>query len=83
MNWPSPPQNATKGKKSVGEEVSPHQWAIYEAVIHVEPAKPASPSAAGAAMGRRKMVTFGSVVRKLSIFSWSSVRRAIMVSVGF
>ena len=57
MNCASPPQKATKGKKMVGESGLPHQPAIQEAVIHVEPAKPARPRAAGGAMGLRKMVT--------------------------
>ncbi len=48
---------ATNGKKMVGESGLPNQLAIQEAVIHVEPAKPARPSAAGAAIGLRKMVT--------------------------
>ena len=59
MNCASPPQNATKGKKMVGESGPPHQRAIQVAVIHVEPANPARPSAAGGAMGCRKMATCG------------------------
>lgn len=60
MNCASPPKLATKGKKTVGLSASPHQPAIQLATMKVAEAKPASPSAAGAAMGRRKMVTLGS-----------------------
>jgi len=59
INCASPPKSATKGKKTVGESELPHQPAIQEAVIQVEPAKPARPSAAGGATGRRKMLTRG------------------------
>ena len=57
MKRAGPPQMATNGKKMVGESGLPNQLAIQEAVIHVEPAKPARASAAGAAIGLRKMVT--------------------------
>lgn len=65
----------------VGESLLPHQPAMYEAVMKVEPEKPAKPRAAGAAMGRRKMVTSGSFSSTLLTFSVLSGRRAIVIAV--
>ena len=60
-----------KGKKIDGESEPPHHAAIQEAVIQVEPAKPARPSAAGGAIGRRKIVTLGWLSTTLATFSLS------------
>lgn len=49
----------------------PHQPAIHDAVIHVLPAKPANPRAAGGAMGVRVMRTSGSRLMNESTF-WTS-----------
>lgn len=55
----------------VGELSLPHQPAIQDAVIHVLPAKPANPRAAGGAMGVRVMRTSGSRLMNESTF-WTS-----------
>lgn len=66
MNWARPPKSPTKGKKRVGDESVPHHCARYEDMIQVELAKPASPRAAGGAMGRRTVCTTG-------VCAWVSV----------
>jgi len=48
MNGASPPNKPTNGKNIVGLSRVPHQLAMYDYVIHIEPARP---SAAGGAMG--------------------------------
>lgn len=55
----------------VGELSLPHQLAIHDAVIHVLPAKPAKPRAAGGAMGLRTMRTSGSRLMNESTFATS------------
>lgn len=50
--------------------------------MKVEPAKPARPRAAGGAIGRRKIVTWGSRARVSWIFWDSEVSRDILVSIG-
>lgn len=71
MNWPRPPQNATNGKKIVGDSSEPHHLAINVAVIHVDPANPANPKAAGGAIGCRNILTCGSCPRIRSyLTSW-------------
>ena len=55
MWYYEPPNMATNGKKIVGLSLEPHHMAIWLAVIHVEPAKPARPRAAGGAIGLRKI----------------------------
>ena len=71
INCDKPPQKATNGKKIVGEVSLPHQPAIQDAVIHVLPAKPARPRAAGGAIGVKQMRTSGSRFIKESTF-WTS-----------
>lgn len=78
MNCDNPPQKATKGKKIVGESGFPHQPAIQDDVIHVEPAKPASPRAAGGAIGLRNILTLGISDRVSSSFFVSSWRSAMV-----
>ena len=75
MNCDNPPQNATKGKKTNGLSGVPHQSAIQDATMKVEPEKPARPSAAGGAMGCKKMLTCGWSEMTLCTFSSSSLRR--------
>ncbi|CZR50758.1 uncharacterized protein PAC_00632 [Phialocephala subalpina] len=55
MNWVSPPSKITNGKKIVGESSFPHQFAIQDAVMNVEPADPARPSAAGGVIGLKQI----------------------------
>ena len=69
MNCASPPNSPTNGKKMVGDSGPPHQLAMYDEVIHVEPAKPARPRAAGGAMGWRKIWMPGVCWSVLSSFS--------------
>ena len=57
---------------AVGLCCLPHQLAIQDAVIQVEPAKPARPSAAGGAMGRRMMRTSGVCVSSSRMRALSS-----------
>lgn len=78
MNWAKPPKNAMNGKNMVGEVELPHQFATQLPVIQVELAKPASPRAAGAAMGCRKIVTFGSWPRTRSTLSSCAESRAML-----
>jgi hypothetical protein len=77
MNCARPPQNATKGKKMVGEWALPHQLAIHDAVMKVEPASPARPSAAGGAIGLKNIVTTGSWESTELTLSSLAPRRAI------
>ena len=71
MWYYEPPNMATNGKKIVGLSLEPHHMAIWLAVIHVEPAKPARPRAAGGAIGLRKIWTLGVVSRtSLRLSSW-------------
>lgn len=63
----------------VGEVSLPHQPAIQDAVIHVLPAKPARPRAAGGAIGVRQMRTSGSRFMNESTF-WTSWELRAMVS---
>lgn len=65
----------------VGDSPFPHQLAIQDAVIHVEPAKPAKPRAAGGAIGRRKIDTFGFCVSVVSILA-SSLLACIDIVIG-
>lgn len=60
INCPTPPEIATNGKKIPGDLSPPHHLATYVAVMKVEHEKPARPIAAGAAIGLRKVLTFGS-----------------------
>lgn len=84
MNCDRPPNVATNGKKTVGESAVPHHPAIHDAVMNVEPAKPARPNAAGGAMGFRKIVTCGCWARTLSSFSpWVVVRDMVLVDGGW
>lgn len=53
MDCDSPPNKATKGKNMVGLSASPHQLAIQDLTMNVDPAKPARPGAAGCVMGWR------------------------------
>lgn len=71
----------TKGKKMVGDSGFPHQLAIYELVIQVEPAKPARPRAAGGAIGWRKICIPGVWSMVLASFSacLSEESRAILM----
>jgi hypothetical protein len=66
-----PRSSLTNGKNMVGLVSFPHQFAMYELVIHVEPAKPARPKAAGGAIGWRKICTLGVCPRVFSTLASS------------
>jgi hypothetical protein len=66
-----PPNIATNGKNIVGLSLEPHHIAMWLAVIHVEPANPARPRAAGGAMGFRKIWTLGTFSKtSFRLSSW-------------
>jgi len=78
INCARPPQKNTKGKKIVGEFSSLHQFTVQEAVMKVEPTKPARPRAAGGAMGLRKMLTWGYCSRTEATLSSFVLWRAMV-----
>ena len=79
-----PPNIATNGKKIVGLSLEPHHIAMWLAVIHVEPANPARPRAAGGAMGLRKIWTLGAFSRtSFRLYSWPAWLSTDMVGLFY